>query len=395
MLKNKNILVGITGSIAAYKACDLVRLFVKGGANVKVVLTSGAMQFITPLTYEALTGDEVLYAQTESWANGCNHIDMANWAHLFVIAPATANSINKIAWGIADNLLLQTLLAYDGKVLIAPAANTKMIQNTSTQKSIQTLKQRGFSFVDTQTKLLACKTKGDGALADVEDIYAQSIKELNKESFWVGKEVIITGGGTIEAVDDVRFISNFSSGKMAVSLAEAAYYKGANVTFISTKNFPKLPSQINFISATTTKQMQNALEDCIKSSNNPYVFMAAAVSDFIPQKQSGKIKKENKKTLDLSLHKNIDILKNLDKSKGKFIGFKAELDKNNALTNAKTMLQNKNLNAVCLNVLEAQNNFGSEKNEITFITRDKEEKLQLDTKLNVSLKILGHASKLA
>jgi len=416
LLKNKNILVGVTGSIAIYKSLELIRLFVKSKANVRVVLSEEAKKFISPLTFEALSSNRVLHKESEDWSSDLNHIALGLWADIFVIAPASANTVNKLSNGIADNLLLQTALAYDRVKIIAPAANTKMYENPVTQASFKMLKLLNYKIVEPQSKVLVCNVEGKGALADVEDIFFATARELLKDSFWENRKVVVSGGGTIERIDSVRFISNFSSGKMAKSLALALYLKGASVCLVSTKLFDDLPKEIHQIDVESSKEMKEYLTDCIRSAKKgvlskptlmddstpklilkkPYLFMAAAVSDYIPKfPQEGKIKKENLgEEWNLILKKNEDILASLDKEGIISIGFKAEKDEKNALKSAKDMLEKKRLDAVCLNVLKENNDFGSDLNEIDFITKEGAERIPLKNKLLVSFEILEKAKKL-
>ena len=416
LLKNKNILVGVTGSIAIYKSLELIRLFIKAGANVRVVLSDEALKFISPITFEALSSNKVLYKESEDWSSDLNHIGVGEWADIFVIAPATANTINKLSNGIADNLLLQSALAFDRVKIIAPAANTKMYENPVTQASFKMLKLLNYKIVEPQSKVLVCKVEGKGALADVEDIFFATVRELLKDNFWENRKVVVTGGGTIERIDSVRYISNFSSGKMAKSLALALYLKGASVCFLTTKKFDDLPKEIYQLDVESALEMKEYLTDCIRSAKKgvltkptlmddsipqnilkkPYLFMAAAVSDYTPKfPQEGKLKKEQLgDEWTLVLKRNEDILKTIDKNKIVSIGFKAEKDEEKALENAKNMLVEKNLDAVCLNVLKENNDFGSDLNEIDFITKSGVKKLSLKEKLLISFEILEEAKRL-
>ena len=217
LLKNKKILVAVTGSIAIYKTLELIRLYIKAGAIVKVIMTEAAKKFINPITFEAISQNRVLDENSENWDKNqdYNHIDIGKWSDIFVIAPASANTINKLANGIADNLLLQTALAYPRMKLLCPAANTNMIKNPLTQASLKMLKLCNFEIVSTVTKELVCKDVGDGAMAEPADIFDATCKELLKDEYWVNRRVVLSGGGTLEKIDDVRYISNFSSGKMA------------------------------------------------------------------------------------------------------------------------------------------------------------------------------------
>jgi phosphopantothenoylcysteine decarboxylase/phosphopantothenate--cysteine ligase len=397
VLENKNILIGVTGSIAIYKTLELIRLLVKAGANVRVLMSEEAKRFITPLTFEAISQNKVLHVDTESWSNDNNHIYIGKWADIFLIAPASANTINKIASGIADNLLLSSLLAFNKIIILAPAANTNMILNPITQESIIKLKSLGYIIANPQDKLLACNDKGVGAMSEPQEIFDLCARELLKEEFWCDKEVIITGGGTVEKIDDVRCLSNFSSGKMANALAYALYLKGSHVTLITSKPTHEICKHINLLTFQSAKQLEEQLLHVNnQTTTKAYLFMASAVSDYVPVKQvNGKIKKESLgKTWNLELAKNKDILANLDKSNLFTIGFKAECDEENALANAQNMLKNKNLDAVCLNVINTQNNFGSENNAITFVSKKETIQLKLDTKFNIAWNLANIAKEL-
>jgi phosphopantothenoylcysteine decarboxylase/phosphopantothenate--cysteine ligase len=391
LLQDKKILLGVTGSIAIYKSLELIRLLTKAGANVKVVMSEAAKKFVTPLTFETLSGNKVLDEQSESWADEHNHIKTTQWADLFVIAPASANTIAKLANAIADNMLLQCALAYPNKKIIAPSANTNMLNNPITQGNLKMLAIANYEIISTQTKELACKTIGDGAMAEPLEIFWHIAKELLKESFWEDRRVIVTGGGTIEKIDDVRYISNFSSGKMASALATALFCKGADVNLIATRFDTKLPQAMHKIDVISTEEMQDYVTDSVRIAKKgklskpslitdkpieliqkePYLFMAAAVSDYVPAfAQNGKLKKEHLgESWKLELKKNIDILQSIDKNGIKVVGFKAEMDKEKAKENALSQLTNKGVDAVCLNILDNEKSFGTDDNAIEFITQ--------------------------
>ncbi len=417
LLKNKQIAVGITGSIAIYKSLELIRLFIKSGAKVKVVMSESAKEFITPLTFEAISQNVVLTKESESWANDNNHIGISKWADIFVIAPASANTINKIGAGISDNLLLESVLAFNKPILIAPAANTNMYLNPHTQGNLKKLKVFGNIIIEPQNKLLACNDEGVGAMAEPTEIFYKCARELLKDDFWQDRRVVVTGGGTVEKIDDVRYISNFSSGKMASSIALALYLKGSDVCLVTTRENGILPQDIHIINVEDSQEMfemsQKAIEVAKKGiiskpninekespkliKKMPYLFMAAAVSDFVPiSKQTGKIKKEQiKENFDLKLKKNIDILKSLDKKDIKSIGFKLETNMSDAKKSAKEIIKNKDIDAVCLNIVSKENSFGSDTNEIDFIDKKgNETKLKKDTKLSISFKIIELAKKI-
>lgn len=387
MLKDKTILLCVTGSIAIYKALELARLYIKAGARVKVLMSEGAKRFITPLTFEAITANEVLHVKSESWQNENNHIQITKEADLVVIAPATANTINKIAYGIADTLLAQTILANTKPLLLAPAANTNMYNHEATQNALNILKTRGVTIVEPIHKLLACLDEGKGALAEVETIFHFTCKAFLKDVFWEDKQVLITGGGTKEAIDGVRYIGNFSSGKMAEALALAFYLKGANVTLLSSaESFDEnLPIKREVFQNSQELKKKTALH--VKRVE--YLFMAAAVSDYVPSNfHDTKLKKRDiGQKWQLELKQNEDILKSLNKKDTKVIGFKAELDEKVALKNAKKMLKEKKLDAVCLNILKDEVAFGADVNKITFLTANEAFLLKLNSKLHISFEI--------
>ncbi|MBU0923725.1 bifunctional phosphopantothenoylcysteine decarboxylase/phosphopantothenate--cysteine ligase CoaBC [bacterium] len=412
LLKNKKILVGVTGSIAIYKALELIRLYIKAGAIVRVIMTDGAKKFINPITFEAISQNKVLCEDSENWDKNqdYNHIDIGKWSDIFVIAPASANTINRLSNGLADNLLLQTALAYPRMKLIAPAANTNMLKNPITQASLKMLKLCNYEIISSVTKELVCKDVGDGAMAEPQDIFDATCKELLKVDYWINRKVVLSGGGTIEKIDDVRYLSNFSSGKMASSLARALYYKGADVCLVSTRGHENLPKDIHIIKVESSNEMYEYLVDSIRVAKKgvltkptlmdsssptlilkkPYLFMVAAISDYLPSfPQEGKLKKELIGTQwNLELKQNMDILKSLDKEGIISIGFKAEMDETTAQDNAISMLEKKNLDGVCLNILNENNNFGSDTNNIELILKDNSFAFNGD-KLDVSLNILA------
>lgn len=378
LLKNKNILVCVTGSIAVYKSLELIRLYVKAGANVKVLMTEASQRFVTKLSFEAISQNRVLDESSESWEKNqeLNHIDIGKWAEVLVLAPCSANTINKIANGIADNLLTQTVLAFKGKKLISPAANTNMIENPITLESLEKLKTLDFNIIASQIKELACKDVGNGAMAEPETIFYETARELLKTDYWSNRSAILSGGGTVEKIDDVRYISNYSSGKMAASLALALYLKGANVSIVSTRGHENLPLGIEKVSVQSSQQMYEDLviltNKAKKENKKPYLFMVAAVSDYLPENDFlGKMKKEMiGNSWKLNLKQNMDILNSIDKEGLISIGFKAEMDEVVAEENACKMLQEKSLDGVCLNILKDKSSFGTSDNEIELILKE-------------------------
>jgi len=416
LLKDKKILLGVTGSIAAYKSLELVRLLTKAGAEVKVVMSEAAKKFVTPLSFEALTSNQVLDDANESWADSHNHIKAGEWADLFVIAPATANTIAKLANAIADNMLLQCALAYPHLKVLAPSANTNMINNPITKANLKMLGIANYEIVETQTKELACKTVGDGAMAEPLEIFWHCAKALLKEEFWTDRRVIVTGGGTIEKIDEVRYLSNFSSGKMASALATALYCRGADVNLISTKFDKDLPQDLYTIEVESSAEMMEYLKDSVRIAKKgklskatlmreeqihliqkkPCLFMAAAVSDYVPEyPQDGKLKKESLgDEWELKLKKNLDILSLLDKNDITTIGFKAEMDEQHAIANALKMIDSKGVDAVCLNILKNSSSFGGDTNEMEFLFANKKESIPRSDKLSVSFQILENAKQI-
>ncbi len=416
-LNETSILLGVTGSISAYKACDLARLFVKAGAQVHVVMSPSAERFVSALTFEALTRNPVLTEVTENWSSELNHIEIGKKCDAFVVAPATANSLNKLSKGIADNILLQTALAYAGPMLVAPAANTQMLKNHYTAGSLKMLKVNDYTVIEPQEKLLACGDIGTGALAEPLDIFFETAKALLKDPFWTDRRVVVTGGGTREKIDEVRYLSNYSSGKMAKAVATALYLKGADVCLITTKDNEGLPSSLYTIHIDSAEEMLDYTVDAIrvakkgvmsKASMNsadprmliqktPFLFMAAAVSDYRPKfPQEGKLKKSMLgKEWTLELVQTPDILSSINKDGIRTVAFKAEMDAQHGMENAKALLEQKGVDAVCYNLLEDSSSFGTEENEITFITKEKQIALGRADKLTLSHAILDAAKGLA
>jgi len=416
-LSGKSVLLGVTGSISAYKACDLARLFVKAGARVQVVMSPAAQRFVSPLTFEALTRNPVLTEESESWSSTLNHIETAKACDVFVIAPATANTINKLSKGIADNILLQTALACAKPMLIAPAANTQMLANHYTTGSIKMLKVNDIEIIEPQSKRLACGDEGNGALAEVNEIFFATARTLLKEPFWEDRRIVVTGGGTREKIDEVRYISNFSSGKMAKAVSLALYLKGADVCYITTMGNEGLPQDLYTIDVEDAEELYDYTVDAIRvakkgkmsktSMNNtdapyliqkePYLFMVAAVADYTPAyPQKGKLKKSMLgNTWQIELKQTTDILSNINKDGLKTVAFKAEMNSQEGLENAKALLDAKGVDAVCYNLLQDATSFGGDENEITFITKEKSIPLGRADKLTLAQRIISHAKELS
>ncbi len=417
LLTGKKILLGITGSIAAYKSLELLRLYIKAGADVHVVMSPSAKKFIAPLSFEALSRNKVLDDTNESWAgDGFNHIQLSQSSDIMVIAPTSANTIAKLANGIADTILTQCALAYSGIKLLAPSANTAMIANPMIQASMKMLAIANYEIVSTQTKELACQTTGDGAMAEPIEIFWNTARILLKDKFWSDRRVIVTGGGTIEKLDDVRTISNASSGKMASALASALFCRGADVNLITTRFENDLPQGIHIIEVESSEEMREYLVDSIRVAKKgklskpslihdepigliqkePYLFMAAAVSDYIPMyPQEGKLKKEMLgESWNIAMKQNIDLLSSINKEGLKTVAFKAETDTATATANATKLLTAKGVDAVCLNIIDDNNPFGGDTNQIDFITKGATSKLPSSDKLTLAFEVLQQAQLL-
>ncbi len=298
-------------------------------------------------------------------------------------------------------MLTQVALAFNGKKLIAPSANTNMLHNTATQHNIEKLLDASYGVIATQSKELACKTVGDGAMAEPIEIFWRSVRELLKSEFWSERSVVISGGGSVEKIDDVRYLSNFSSGKMASALAVALYTLGAKTTLVASRYEKELPQQITLCQVESSAQMHQTLQESLnaaklESHKSPYLFMAAAVSDYTPAVvESGKLKKDVLgESFALELQKNRDTLASLEKDGVLCIGFKAEMDKENALQNARKMLHNKGLDAVCLNILKDSTSFGTSTNAVEFISSKEQISFKNEEKLSLSYKIANAAKNL-
>ena len=393
-LKDAKITLCVSSSISFYKAFEILSLLRRANAKVRVAMSEQTLKFCSPLAFEALSGECVLVGDSKPLA----HIEYAK-CDLMIIAPATANTINKIASGIADNAMLSCILACRAPKLIAPAANTAMLENPATQNSLNALKERGFVVVNSCEKTLACGDVGKGALASPKDIVLSAARMLSANSRIPSEnsriptgnsripKVIITAGACYEMIDDVRAITNLSSGKMGLALAFAYYLRGFDVTLISSaQNLPKSMENLEFLSFKSSADLLEILKNK-KLAKDDLLVMAAAISDYIPTKKAkGKIKKSGA-NLNLELKENIDILSSLKELKCKKIGFKMEMDEQSALSSAKNMLENKALDAVCLNVLKAQNYFGSEQNEVLFITKNSQKMLKMASKHEIAAQI--------
>ena len=387
MLENKNILIGITGGIAAYKICSLIRLYKKAGANVRVVVTPSALNFVTKLTLQTLSNNEVYVENFEIDEYKPGHISLSDEADIFVIAPATANTISKIANGICDNLLTSIACAFRKPFLLAPAMNTGMWENQFVQENINKLKKAGYNILEPESGYLACGVNGTGRMVEVEDIFEKTVQIFSQKQVLKGKKILITAGGTKEKIDPVRYISNCSSGKMGIALADSAYEMGADVTLVSTFGVEKPYKNIVTESARDMERVvkMNLMEqDC--------VIMAAAVADYrIANYSEQKMKKEaNDNNLILELTQNPDILKEISAmdSKAKIVGFCAESE--NLLENAKIKIQKKGCDLLVANDISRKDiGFSSDLNEVYILDKNlKISHIERDTKKNIAKKIL-------
>lgn len=414
---HSNILLCVSGSIAAYKALELASMLKKLGAQVAVVMSQSAQKFITPLSFEAITHNKVLYEHSEEWSTmdtsvqkldsssskancpqSCNHIAYAKWADLCILAPATASSIAKLAHGIADNLLTQTLLATSAPILCAPAMNTAMLESKQTQANLAILTAMGIQIIEPKSGLLACNTQGAGALADIDELIFALLKASKIDQFWLDREVYITGGGASAMLDPVRAITNHSSGLQASALAIALYTLGARVKLISSSFPTPLPRTIEVEQVRSNDDYKQALLRHNKqrkkahSKQRAILFMAAALADFAPKsKATSKIKKSKTTQLHITLEPTQDILASLDSSDFVKVGFKAEDSLEVGLSNARTMLLprengGKDCEIVCLNTLDSTP-FGTSYNAFTLLNR---QSLQ-----DSSAHALPHSTKLA
>ncbi len=369
MLKGKNILIGITGAIAAYKICTLIRMFKRANANVKVVVTPNALNFVTKTTLESLSQNPAALEQFDIKNYKPEHIALTDEFDIFLIAPASANTISKIANGICDNLLTSTFCAYKKQVIIAPCMNTAMWENPALQNNISLLKSRGVKVIEPETGFLACNTDGKGRLADINIIF-DTVKDcLVPNQILKDKKVVITAGGTKENIDVVRYIGNYSSGKMGIALADCAYSAGANVVLISTVDVKR---NYSLIRVNTAEEMYNAVKEEFKDAYS--LIMAAAVSDYrVKNKSAQKIKKTGD-SLTLELVENPDILKEMSlirKENQIVAGFCAESE--NLIENAKAKIKKKNCDYICANDISSKDTgFSSDYNELYIIDKNME-----------------------
>lgn len=395
MLQGKQIVLGVTGGIAGYKAVELLRLLVKAGAQVQVIMTRAAQEFVTPLTFQTLSGNPVhgelfnLIAEQE-----IGHISLADRADLFIVAPATANVIGKIANGIADDLLTTTTMATKAPVLVAPAMNCNMYQNPIYQENEEKLRRYGYHFVAPVKGALACGWEGEGKFQEPAVIVAEAIRLLTTQSL-AGRRVLVTAGPTREEIDPVRFISNHSSGKMGYAIATEAWRRGAHVTLVSGPTALTAPWGVTLVPVESAKEMQAAV--LAVRAESDIIIKAAAVADYRPVDRATDKMKKGTERLTLALTKNPDILSELGqlKTAGQvLVGFAAETT--NLREYALAKLQAKNLDLIVANDVSATDaGFNVDTNRVRLLFRDgRDEELPLADKGEVARQILDRIGPL-
>lgn len=388
MFENKSIIIGVSGGIAAYKTAYLVSALSKTEADVNVIMTDNACEFISPLVFETLTGNKC-YVDTfdRNFKFDVEHISLAKKADIFMIAPATANVIAKIANGIADDMLTTTFLASKCKKIVSPAMNTAMFENQITQDNIAKLKKYGIGVVEPQNGLLACGDTGAGKMPEPDFLFDVIEREIAREKDMLGKKVLVTAGATMESLDPVRFLTNHSSGKMGFAIAKEAMLRGAEVTVVKANTTAAIPNFVKIVEVSSAKDMFDAVTAL--SDQQDIIVKAAAVADYTPESYvDSKIKKKDG-DLSIPLKRTMDILKYLgeNKKEGQFLcGFSMETE--NMLENSKAKLSKKNADMIVANNLrDAGSGFKTDTNAVTLITRDGHRSLELKSKAEVAKEI--------
>ena len=394
MFENKSIIIGVSGGIAAYKTAYLVSALSKTEADVNVIMTENACEFISPLVFETLTGNKC-YVDTfdRNFKFDVEHISLAKKADIFMIAPATANVIAKIANGIADDMLTTTFLASKCKKIVSPAMNTAMFENQITQDNIAKLKKYEIGVVEPQNGLLACGDTGAGKMPEPDFLFDVIEREIAREKDMLGKKVLVTAGATMESLDPVRFLTNHSSGKMGFAIAKEAMLRGAEVTVVKANTTAEIPNFVKIVEVSSAKDMFDAVTAL--SDQQDIIVKAAAVADYTPESYvDSKIKKKDGE-LSIPLKRTMDILKYLgeNKKEGQFLcGFSMETD--NMLENSKTKLSKKNADMIVANNLrDAGSGFKTDTNAVTLITRDGHRSLELKSKAEVAKEIFDEILK--
>ncbi|MDQ0203808.1 bifunctional phosphopantothenoylcysteine decarboxylase/phosphopantothenate--cysteine ligase CoaBC [Pectinatus haikarae] len=390
MLKGKNILLGVCGGIAAYKAVEIASRFRKLGAEVNVIMTAAAAKFVAPLTFQEITGNPVssgMWEKVHTW--NVEHIALAQKADIALIAPATADIIGKLTAGIADDMLSTTLMATTAPIFLSPAMNTNMYKNPVLQRNLHALSALGHHIITPASGRLACGTDGIGRLPEPSEIVDAIAKFFSEKQDLSGRRILISAGGTREPIDPVRYIGNRSSGKMGYALAEEAARRGADVSLISGQTSLTAPACVNIIKVETAKQMQCRIEE--KFPDSEIIIMAAAVADYRVEDIADQKIKKTAETLTITLRKNPDILFSLGQKKknGQFlVGFAAETQK--LLAFAQDKLERKNLDMIIANDVSKKNaGFNTDTNIVKIITKDKNvEDVPLMTKTALASVIL-------
>ncbi len=388
MFENKSIIIGVSGGIAAYKTAYLVSALSKTEADVNVIMTENACEFISPLVFETLTENKC-YVDTfdRNFKFDVEHISLAKKADIFMIAPATANVIAKVANGIADDMLTTTFLASKCKKIVSPAMNTAMFENQITQDNISKLKKYGIGVVEPQNGLLACGDTGAGKMPEPDFLFDVIEREIAREKDMLGKKVLVTAGATMESLDPVRFLTNHSSGKMGFAIAKEAMLRGAEVTVVKANTTAEIPNFVNVVEVSSASDMFDEVTK--RADQQDIIVKAAAVADYTPESYvNSKIKKKDG-DLSIPLKRTKDILKYLGENKreGQFLcGFSMETD--NMLENSKAKLSKKNADMIVANNLkDAGSGFKTDTNAVTLITRDGHRSLELKSKAEVAKEI--------
>ena len=393
ILKNKTVVLGVTGSIAAYKIANLASSLVKKGANVHVIMTKNATNFINPITFETLTGNKCLVDTFDrNFEFSVEHVSLAKQADIFMVAPASANVIGKIANGIADDMLTTTIMACKCHKVISPAMNTNMFENPIVQDNLEKLRNYGYEVIDPASGYLACGDTGAGKMPEPTVLESYIMKNIAMEKDMAGKKVLITAGPTMEAIDPVRFISNHSTGKMGYALAKIAMERGAEVTLVTGKTYIEKPDFVKIIDVKSAKEMFDAVDKEFDSQD--IVIMSAAVADYRPKTVADeKIKKNDGETA-IELERTDDILGTMSRrKKNQFLcGFSMETE--HMLENSKNKLKKKNLDMICANNLKVEGaGFGTDTNVVTIITKNDCKELPIMSKDDVADEILSEILK--
>ena len=381
MLKGKHIVLGVTGGIACYKACELASLLVKQHADVQVIMTENATKFVTPITFEQLTGNKALTDTFDrNFVHSVEHIAVADKADMVIIAPATANIIAKLAHGIADDMLTTTVLACRCPKAIAPSMNTGMLENPVTQDNIETLRHYGWEIIEPDSGRLACGAVGKGKLPTPERLLESVLHTAAHEKDMTGMKVLVTAGPTREALDPVRYLTNHSSGKMGYAIAKAASRRGADVTLVSGKTNLTKPAYVNVVDITTAQDMYDAV--MAEAGSADIIIKAAAVADYRPASVSDNKIKKTDGDMSIPLERTKDILKTLGENKkdGQFLcGFSMETE--NMIENSRAKLAKKNLDMIAANNVKVDGaGFGVDTNILTLITEDDQKQLPIMSK---------------